>query len=197
MLHSSKDCSRDVTACEPQDVLSMRRAFSLLELALALLIIGVVTGVTLASYRLGARNVRLELEAQRVALEIRRAQTLATATKETGGKRPCGYGVVFEEATPRAFILFAELDEIPDQCDGPFTFTGGDTGETIFLGEDVEIKDISPGVSLSVFFLPPIPSIELTGGVSSASITLSLRSSPATQRRIVVETSGGITIETP
>lgn len=175
----------------------MRRAFSLFELALALLIIGIVTGVTLASYRSGGRHIRLELEAQRVALEIRRAQTLATATKEQGGKRPCGYGTVFDEATPRAFILFAELDEISDQCDGPFVFSGGDNGETILLADDVRIADISPGTSLSIFFLPPVPVIEMSGGVPSASITLALISSPAIQKRIVVRTSGEITIETP
>lgn len=175
----------------------MRRAFSLFELALALLIIGVVTGVTLASYRSGARNIRLQLEAQRVALEIRRAQTLATATKEQKGKRPCGYGTVFDESTPRAFILFAELDEIPDECDGPFAFSGGDTGETVLLANDVEIVDVSPGASLSVFFIPPVPVIEMSGGVPSASITLALISSPAIQKKIVVRTSGEITIETP
>lgn len=182
---------------EPRDTPWMRRAFSLLELALALLIIGVVTGVTLASYRSGARNIRLQLEAQRVALEIRRAETLATATKENSGKRPCGYGVVFDEANPRAFIRFAELDEIPDECDGPFNFSAGDSSETIVLREDVQIQDISPGSSLSIFFLPPIPSVEMTGGVSTASITLSLVSDSTTQRRIVVGTFGGITIETP
>lgn len=197
MLRYSDDSFATKPMGEPHKAASMQRAFSLLELALTLLIIGIVTGVTLASYRLGARNIRLELEAQKVALEIRRAQTFATATKENSGQRPCGYGVVFDEATPSAFILFAELDDIPNGCAGPFVFSGGDNGETVVLSGDAEIKDVSPGSSLSVFFLPPIPLVQMTGGVSSSSITLSLISDPATQKKIVVDTSGEITVITP
>lgn len=180
-----------------------RAAFTVLELLLVFLVVGIVSAITLASFRVGGRQIRLELEAQKVSLDIRRAQTFASGTRRVGGSIPCGYGVVFDETTSSAFTLFAELDTRSGQeCPGPFLFSNEtERIENIPFVNDVELDGgpdgVSPGSTLTVFFLPPAPLTLLTGDVAEASVTLRLRTDPTVKKRIVIRKSGEIRVVTP
>lgn len=181
---------------------SFREAFTIFELIVALMVIGFVTSLTLASFRLGGKQIRLGLEAQKVSLGIRRAQALAAATKKVDGAIPCGYGIVFDESAPTVYTLFAELDtRVGSACPGPFLFTAeAERVENITFPNDVRIDatdGVSPGSVLTVFFLPPAPLTKLPGDVAEASVTISFASDPAVKRRVVIRQSGEIRVQNP
>lgn len=179
----------------------MARAFSFFELLLALLIIGIVSSITLASLRVGGRQIRLELEAQRVAGQIRRAQALASAVKrfsacgyDINGKeiKPYGYGAYFDLASSRAsFSLFADCDN-----DGGAPPRAGEEVEVVAFANDVEIETLS-AAPLTIFFQPPQPTTRITGDAAEGSITLRLLSDSTVRKRITVRRSGEIGITTP
>lgn len=171
----------------------MARAFSLFELILALLIVGIVSAITLAGLRVGGRQLRLELEAQRVAGQIRRAQALSSATKLStacGAVKPYGYGVYFDLASSRrSFSLFADCDN-----DGGAPPRAGEEVEVVVLLNDVEIEALSIA-PLTIFFLPPQPATRLTGDAAEASVTLRLVSDPTVRKLITIRRSGEIRIQ--
>lgn len=172
----------------------MARAFTFFELLLALLIIGIVSSITLASLRVGGRQIRLELEAQRVAGQIRRAQALASATKlatACGATKPYGYGAYFDLSSRRSFSLFADCDN-----DGGAPPRAGEEVEVVTLTNDVEIESLS-ATPLTVFFLPPQPTTRITADAAEGSIILRLLSDTAVRKRITVRRSGEIRITTP
>ncbi|MDZ4284434.1 MAG: prepilin-type N-terminal cleavage/methylation domain-containing protein, partial [Patescibacteria group bacterium] len=142
------------------------RGFTAIELLVAIAIVALITTLTLIDFRSATRRVRLELEAQKIALEIRRAQSLAAHAQQFAGTAPCGYGLYFDPLVspgPGSFIIFAELTSLLGGCSEPFSYVSETTAvdadgtvEQVRLNEDVQITALSQP-RLTVFFLTPAP----------------------------------------
>lgn len=83
-----------------------RQAFSLIEMIIVILIVGIISTMTLASYRTGQRIEDLITQTQKVVIVLKRAQNMAmTGYFQSGSRTDYGYGVnIVSSNTYRLFI---------------------------------------------------------------------------------------------
>lgn len=155
-------------------------------------IIMIMTGLVFANYRSGNQQFSLEMEAYRLAQDMRRVQENAMSAKELPGYEPGGYGVYVEQGDDY-YLVFADTQ--PPDGNGVYE-TGDYVIETANFEDNVYVQAVSPGM-LSVDFSPPDPTTTLvgTGGpVNQATITLGMAGTTKT-KTVVINKAGLIYVQ--
>jgi len=152
----------------------MNKGFTLIEMIVVLAIIVIITGIVIFNVGTERQNSALLRSAQKLSLDLRRAQTFGLASKvfKTTGV-PCGWGVHFNGAGSTSYITFADLASSANCSDRDFVRAGNGS-------EDFEVANFEAGVSISslsnnlsdVVFSPPEPIVNFTPNQTSASIVL-------------------------
>ena len=108
-----------------------QKAFSIIELIVAMSIFLVLSSVMLADYNGMNSRITLDTNAHQIAQWVRQTQVSAMSVKHTDASANTfpGYGLHFDRATPRQFVFFADLNG--DHKYTPFTSSAkcGDIGE--------------------------------------------------------------------
>ncbi len=164
----------------------MNRGFTLIELVVVISIIGLMTGLVLANYRSGEKNLALQRSAHKLSQDLRRAQEMATSAREFQEQTPPGgYGIYLNLLQPDRYVLFADLD-------GGLDYDTGEDVETLELEENIDIDSLSPGSPLTIVFSPPDPSVTLAPDAATAVITIE---GGGAQKNIRVNKAGLIYVE--
>ncbi len=171
--------------------------FTLVEILLALFLIVFFTGLTIANYKTGGRQLALQRSANQLAQDIRRAEQKAISTvecQECGGIIPQGgYGIYLCQGD-NSYLLYA--DTSPAGGNGAYDDGGDDIVETIDFETGVYIESIAPVSDMSINFQAPEPLITISGGANSATITLALEdTSPLQTIAVEVNTAGLVEIK--
>jgi prepilin-type N-terminal cleavage/methylation domain-containing protein len=186
-----------------------KRGFTLLELTVVILIIGLLTTIVLANYRGGEKQSALLRSTHRLAQDLRQAEEMAMSSQKTpsgceqveAGVFPKGgYGIHFEKDSD-SYILFAD-------CDGEGNYDNLVTAhscleaepgpgnslkeiiKTLKPEEGIKICNLSPISPLDITFTPPDPIVNISGGAAEAKITLCLKDNESIFRIITVNKAG-------
>jgi hypothetical protein len=84
-------------------------AFSLVEMIVALGIIGLITAITLNGQTNFDKSLTVTDTAYTVALSIREAQTFGLSSRAFGSTFNAPYGIHFSASTPNTYVLFADV----------------------------------------------------------------------------------------
>jgi len=188
--------------------------FTLIELLISVSIIVIITGVVLANHNRFNSTIFLGNLAYDIALSIREAQIFGLSVKEFKSSFKLGYGVHFDLADNKSFILFADLDR--DQLyDDPLT---GGTDEVveklnITRGNKISLICATPvgGVSacsgnngptkLDISFLRPNPEAVIKNpdlpGIQYERARIVVSSVDGDTREVLVESTGQISVQNP
>ena len=148
--------------------------FTLIEMLVVLAIIIVITGIVIFNVGAERQNSALLRSAQKLSLDLRRAQSFALSSKtyKTAGV-PCGWGIHFNVAGSTSYIIFADLASVQDCSDRDFVRDGNGL-------EDFEVANLEAGITISslsnslsdIVFTPPDPTVNFTPDQTSANIVL-------------------------
>lgn len=158
-----------------------RSGFTLIEILAVVFIMIVLGSLLLANARQPSRKFELQRDAQTLAADIRRAQSLAITAQEVscGGQTKVPYYGLLVQANqgqPAAYSIFVDCNRNSRFETGP----GGDYYvETIALtNSSVEQTTPASGGSnhVHVIYIPPNPNVEIrlgntSGGASQQSIS--------------------------
>lgn len=120
-------------------------------------IIGLVSTIGVVNYRNANKASVLQLEAYKVAGDIRQAQNMALGAVEFSGAVPDAWGAYFNSASPGQYLVFADAndDKIYNAGDGVLA--------TITLQNNITL-DITGTINIA--FVPPDPMTYLNGANS-------------------------------
>lgn len=156
----------------PNDTIS--KGFTLVETLVVLAIMVIITGVVIFNIGTERQNSALLRSAQKLSLDLRRAQSFALSSKtyKTAGV-PCGWGVHFNGAGSTSYIIFADLASAQDCSNRDFKIAsdGSENFEIMNLEAGITINSLSNNLS-DVVFTPPDPTVKFTPDQTSASIGL-------------------------
>lgn len=146
---------------------SLDRAFTLIEILIVTVIIGVITSIVVLNYGRDKEQFALQRSAYKLAQDIRRAQEMAMSGKEFQGEVPRGgYGVYFTIDEPTHYILFADINEDRQ-------YSAGELVEDISLEKRIKIGELSSS-PLNIVFIPPDPTVRFSKNASSISIAIEI-----------------------
>lgn len=165
----------------------MKKGFSLVEILIALSIISLLTGISVINYRTKETEISLSRATLKLAQDLRRAQEMALAQKEVGGKIPKGYGISLTQDSDTYSLYFVNNLGSQEEI------------EKISLERGIKIKslliDSKPTSSASVTFKPPDPIVEVNGDKANLEIILSLKRDENLTKKIKVNKIGLISVE--
>ncbi len=152
----------------------MNRGFTLIEMIVVLAIIVIITGIVIFNVGTERQNSVLLRSAQKLSLDLRRAQNYALSSKsfKTLGV-PCGWGVHFNGMGSTSYIIFADMASDVDclNRDSIRASNGSEDFEFANFETGVTISSLSNNLS-DVVFIPPDPIVNFTPNQTSASIVL-------------------------
>ena len=152
----------------------MNKGFTLIEMLVVIVIIGVITGIVIFNVSFERQSSALLRSAQKLSLNLRRAQNFALSSKtyKTVGV-PCGWGVHFNEAGSTSYTIFADLASAQDCSNRDFKMAsdGSENFEIVNLESGITVNSLSNNLS-DVVFTPPDPTVKFTPDQTSASIIL-------------------------
>ena len=153
---------------------SFSAGFTLIEMLVVIAIIIIIMGIVIFNVGTERQNSALLRSAQKLSLDLRRAQSFALSSKvyKTAGV-PCGWGLHFNGAGSTSYVIFADLASSADCSDRDFIRAGNGS-------EDFEVVNFEAGNTVDslsnnlsdVIFTPPDPIVNFTPGQTSASIIL-------------------------
>ncbi len=150
------------------------KGFTIIELLVVLAIIIIITGIVIFNIGSERQNSALLRSAQKLSLDLRRAQSFAFSSKtyRTIGV-PCGWGLHFNGVNSTSYIIFADLASFTNCSDRDFirASNGSEDFETANLESGISINSLSGNLS-DVVFTPPDPVVVFTPGQISVSIIL-------------------------
>ncbi|MDP3004001.1 MAG: prepilin-type N-terminal cleavage/methylation domain-containing protein [Candidatus Azambacteria bacterium] len=148
--------------------------FTLIELLVVVSIIVIISAIVIFNVGFERQNSALLRSAQKLSLNLRRAQSFALSSKtyKTSGV-PCGWGIHFSGAGSTSYVIFADLASSANCSDRDFirAGNGSEDFETANLESGISINSLSGNLS-DVVFTPPDPTVNFTPGQTSASIIL-------------------------
>ena len=152
----------------PKNSAELLTGFTLIEVIVSVAIIILMVAITMVKYGDLRNRSTLNQAAQKVALDIRKAQNLAASTvAQSDGSVFCGYGIHYSDLN--TYILFTDKDSSGDPLCGPADqiFNLGEETETI----NIEQPNIKFENSFSdILFFPPDP-VTYIGGSFNPSFT--------------------------
>lgn len=101
------------------------QGFTLIEMIVVVSIVAILAVITLFQFAAYRKGVNIETTAEEIALNLRRAQSMALAVRSTGGTilpiYQSGYGIHFElspslgnqSASDTSYILFTDFESVP------------------------------------------------------------------------------------
>lgn len=127
--------------------------FTLIEMLVVIAIIGIVSVSIFLSFRTGQKQYSLDQSAQRLILNLRRAQSMGMNALKQEGNLVYGYGVYTNN---NSYLIFYNLN----QSEGT-TYVQGTSQilETINLSSTITLSPLAQ----SVFFAPPDPKTYING----------------------------------
>lgn len=101
-----------------------QKGFTLVEMIMVVIIVAVISIIAIYQFAATRKNTSIQSTAEEIALNIRRAQSLALAVNSSGGLLPQyqnGYGVHFErgmlpgeqDANDSSYIIFTDYESVP------------------------------------------------------------------------------------
>ena len=172
------------------------KGFTLIELAISIFIVGVLSATILLNYRGGQSEAFLTRASATFETDIRRTQNLAVASSEFEGSIPCGYGLHYVDN--RNYRLYAgRLGGAPNCQSSDRNFQSG--LDLVYQ----EIKVIEPRVVFrsafpDIFFEPPDPTTYLNNNRSvgaSTAVEFCLEEDLTRCRNLIIDTAGRISIQ--
>lgn len=183
--------------------------FSLIEMITSISLIVIITAIFIANYRSSNKRTDLIMTAQELVSDIHTAQNNTLGLIKYGLEVPAGgWGINFDSANPRQYILFADLDRPASNEADQDQVWEADPGFMSYdeeLGEgDIEkgarIVDLPPGIIIdsiiigsgiatstlaNVTFLPPDPKTYIFNGLATST---ELRVALKDERENVIKT---------
>lgn len=169
---------------------------TIVEILVGLSVIVILSSLLILYSRTGELQASLFREAERLTLNIRRAQDLAALNQELQGRAPCGYGVHFDAATS-SYVIFADLVPAGSECtEENFRYDAGELFEVITFAPGLRT---TLGNTLDIVFLtPPLATTTvITPSRPEALITLTAIKNPSFTRQVKITQGGQITIVGP
>jgi len=152
----------------------MNRGFTLLEMLVVLAIMSIITGIVVFNVNTERQNSALLRSAQKLSLDLRRAQSFALSSKayKTAGA-PCGWGVHFNGSGSTNYIIFADMAVAADCSNRDFirAANGSEDFETNNFDAGIKVGSLSNNLS-DIVFSPPDPVVNFTPGQTSASVVM-------------------------
>jgi len=166
--------------------------FTLIELIIVMVIIGIVTAIIVPSYNKARNNKDLLLGREQVSGDIRMAQNYSYNTLKFGAAFPeGGYGIHFDisgAGDPKKYIIFADINS--DQ-----EYDAGEESQELELPRSVKISSLKvDGSSMNyvdVVFKPPYGKVFIkSGGNLYAKLEIKIENNDGETRTIEAEDSG-------
>ena len=173
--------------------------FSLVEMLVIVFIIALLSSLVLANYQIGKQGSYLKAGAQRLAGDLRRAQTLSLAVRTENkigeNRAACGYGILLGGPAFNMTQYSLFYNPSPGTCTNVNKYfdTGASTNsqilETITLPQGLTLSwsgSIACSVSrlfgnssgCSIYFEPPDPATWLMGSTGSGTAALIITLTP-------------------
>lgn len=136
--------------------------FTLIELLTSITIIGIISSIFLVNYRSSEERSKLGMTIQKVATDIRLAQTYALGSNEFNGSFPVGgWGVHFDISVPGSYVVFADQN-------GDRIYDAAEKLKEEKLSTGIILDSLTiPGSVVDIIFLPPDPVTYINGAESS------------------------------
>ena len=170
------------------------KGFTLIELLTAIAVIGIVSAVVLVNLNTGKKRKDVHRAAQKLMLDIRKAQNDALAP---GAEADCIYGLKVATTTPATQYFLYKRSEV--QCaDDKKKYVAGQSTiiETVVLDEDIFISNATT-TNLDFSFESPEPITYINGNTTVSERTIRLKSNVANNivKRVTVNRLGLVEIQ--
>jgi len=196
----------------------------LVEMLVIVFIIALLSSLVLANYQIGKQGSYLKAGAQRLAGDLRRAQTLSLAVRTENkigeNRAACGYGILLGGPTNNSTQYSLFYNPSPGTCTNVNEYydTGASTNsqilETITLPQGLALSFPTSGfcfisrVFCSIYFEPPDPVTWLLGSTGSGTAALVITLTPIScgvscggpgpcpvNKKVTVDVSGRVSIQ--
>ena len=183
------------------------KGFTLLEVAISMVILGIIVTATLPGYNNLSARINLRRTANEVALVIREAQAYAFAVKgydhDSNPGTPLlfnAWGINFDTSSINTFSMFVDLDS--DE-----SFDANELVRTIPISNGIKIRELAAQLEsdgadvhnrtrLDIVYQRPNPDTTLTGdGSQYSDLEIILENSKGDTATIVVWQSGQISVK--
>ncbi len=177
--------------------------FSLVELLVAIGIMGLISAVTLAQYFSAERKFAHETITEEIVLGIREAQVYGLGSREAApGDFDIPYGIAFSTAAPRTFILFRDSNGDDQYSDGfgSCAVSGECVQRTVFNDNRYRINALCTTAQtescilseLHLTYRRPSPHARIAGAPTATSSRIELRSQTGEITSIIVTRPGAV-----
>lgn len=184
------------------------RAFSLIELIVAVGILATISTIVLANHTRFNGSVLLGSLAYDIGLSVREAQVFGVSVRQYNSAFQLGYGVRF--AGPRSYSLFADSNRNKHYDDGESIIQNYSLQRGFVISEfcgytaegfaDCSTDVSDPITHLSVVFLRPEPDAFMSSneiGTAYSRSTITVQSPGGDTRTVEVASTGQISIQNP
>jgi prepilin-type N-terminal cleavage/methylation domain-containing protein len=162
------------------------KGFTLLELVVSIAIIAMITGLFMANFHSSSARSLLIVTAQKLASDIKVAESQALGSQIFGSALPPGgWGIHLDLTANTKFIIFADNDG-----DGAYT-QSEKYKETILPGK-IYINGMAQSGGgavnnpIDIMFIPPDPTIQIKSGATSYNdVVVTLSDSNSTKKVLV------------
>lgn len=142
----------------------LTNGFTLVELTVAIAIVGVLLTLTSINYRTSNSQSLMTMAAYQVAGDARLVQGYAASARQYGTNGANEWGVYFDKAQPEHYILFVD-----NNSDGKYIAENDAIFKTMKLPRGVKILKLLQGTEqssvsanqVSVVYSPPEPAVHL------------------------------------
>jgi type II secretory pathway pseudopilin PulG len=191
------------------------QSFTLVELLIVSVLIIILSALMLVNFNSNQGAVSLQNAAQKVALDISRAESMALSSSTQGGTPPAGYGIHFSLNTPSANPPYSGNDakSYAIFCDNGTNYANSNglyssnacASQTLIesLPANVSVTALSTTLNngLDVSYFPPIPALLVNGNAFSSiaagyvTITLGSAVNPAIHKTIYIYSTGQVSVQ--
>ncbi len=173
---------------------SQEKGFTIVELAVVMAIIFIISGIAAANYRHGDRRVALDNQAFKFMQDARRAQELALSSRDADGVAPAGYGIYLANNRDY-YLIYADKNNNKKYDDG-------EEVENVSINEVVETSALEAsqdGISWSLeneidinYAAPNLTAKIMSGGNDYVAMKITFRIIGDSRTRAAVANIAGL-----